>query len=58
MATPGADSPQWLTVDEGWGRRAADFSTLSEPGNCVPQAKGRPHQHHQPAQDAVRQCAP
>src|SRR5580704_10043304 len=34
MATPGADSPQWLTVDEGWGRRAADFSTLSEPGNC------------------------
>jgi SAM-dependent methyltransferase len=29
-----ADSPQWLTVDEGWGRKAADFSTLSEPGNC------------------------
>jgi SAM-dependent methyltransferase len=21
-------------VDEGWGRRAVDFSTLSEPGNC------------------------
>jgi len=34
MTTPGADSPQWLTVDEGWGRKAADFSTLSEPGNC------------------------
>jgi SAM-dependent methyltransferase len=34
MTTPGADSPQWLTVDEGWGRKAPDFSTLSEPGNC------------------------
>jgi len=21
-------------VDEGWGRRAVDFATLSEPGNC------------------------
>jgi SAM-dependent methyltransferase len=21
-------------VDEGWGRKAADFATLSEPGNC------------------------
>jgi SAM-dependent methyltransferase len=30
----GADSPQWLTVDEGWGRKATDFATLSEPGNC------------------------
>src|SRR5579871_3057802 len=28
------DAPQWLTVDEGWGRKAADFATLSEPGNC------------------------
>ncbi|MBI1378449.1 MAG: methyltransferase domain-containing protein [Frankiales bacterium] len=25
---------QWLTVDEGWGRRAADFASLSEPANC------------------------
>lgn len=22
---------QWQTVDEGWGRRAADFATLMEP---------------------------
>ena len=32
------DSPgparQWTLVDEGWGRRAVDFATLSEPGNC------------------------
>jgi SAM-dependent methyltransferase len=28
------DTPQWETVDEGWGRRAADFAALSEPGNC------------------------
>jgi SAM-dependent methyltransferase len=26
--------PQWLTVDEGWGRKAVDFATLSEPANC------------------------
>jgi SAM-dependent methyltransferase len=25
---------QWLGVDEGWGRKAVDFATLSEPGNC------------------------
>jgi SAM-dependent methyltransferase len=25
---------QWTTVDEGWGRKAVDFSTLSELGNC------------------------
>lgn len=25
---------QWSTVDEGWGRRAADFATLSEPANA------------------------
>jgi SAM-dependent methyltransferase len=25
---------QWTMVDEGWGRRAADFATLGEPGNC------------------------
>lgn len=24
----------WQQVDEGWGRRAVDFATLSEPGNC------------------------
>jgi uncharacterized peroxidase-related enzyme len=24
----------WRGVDEGWGRRAVDFSTLSEPANC------------------------
>jgi len=34
MTTPGTDSPQWTLVDEGWGRKAADFATLSEPGNC------------------------
>ena len=25
---------QWLGVDEGWGRKAVDFATLSEPSNC------------------------
>jgi SAM-dependent methyltransferase len=34
MTRPGADVPQWTTVDEGWGRKAADFAALSEPGNC------------------------
>ena len=34
MTGPGADSPQWAMVDEGWGRKAVDFATLSEPGNC------------------------
>jgi SAM-dependent methyltransferase len=24
----------WQGVDEGWGRRAADFASLSEPSNC------------------------
>jgi len=24
----------WRGVDEGWGRRAADFAALAEPGNC------------------------
>ena len=24
----------WRMVDEGWGRRAVDFATLSEPANC------------------------
>jgi SAM-dependent methyltransferase len=27
-------TPQWRLVDEGWGRLAADFATLSEPANC------------------------
>ena len=34
MTTPAGDSPQWTLVDEGWGRKAVDFATLSEPGNC------------------------
>ncbi len=25
---------QWLTVDEGWGRRVVDFATLLEPAAC------------------------
>jgi len=28
------DRSQWETVDEGWGREAADFATLAEPSNC------------------------
>ena len=32
---PGSGLAQdWRIVDEGWGRRAVDFATLSEPGNC------------------------
>lgn len=27
-------SDDWTIADEGWGRRAADFATLSEPANC------------------------
>jgi SAM-dependent methyltransferase len=34
MTRPDNDIPQWLTVDEGWGRKVADFAALSEPGNC------------------------
>jgi SAM-dependent methyltransferase len=34
MTTPMTGSPQWTLVDEGWGRKAVDFATLSEPGNC------------------------
>src|SRR6201996_5969950 len=34
MTSPATDAPQWTLVDEGWGRKAADFATLSEPGNC------------------------
>ncbi len=28
------ERPQWTTVDEGWGWKAVDFATLSEPLNC------------------------
>jgi SAM-dependent methyltransferase len=34
MADAGRDPEAWTGVDEGWGRKAADFSSLSEPGNC------------------------
>ena len=34
MTRPGTGFPQWTMVDEGWGRKAVDFATLSEPGNC------------------------
>ncbi len=34
MSPKNADADAWTLVDEGWGRRAADFSTLSEPSNC------------------------
>ena len=34
MTTPSTDLPQWEMVDEGWGRKVVDFSTLSEPGSC------------------------
>jgi uncharacterized peroxidase-related enzyme len=32
--TANPDGEQWLVVDEGWGRKAVDFATLSEPANC------------------------
>jgi SAM-dependent methyltransferase len=28
------ETRDWRGVDEGWGRAAADFATLSEPANC------------------------
>jgi SAM-dependent methyltransferase len=31
---PDSRRSEWKVVDEGWGRRAIDFATLSEPGNC------------------------
>src|SRR4051812_9568087 len=31
MTAPAVD---WTIVDEGWGRKAVDFATLSEPANC------------------------
>lgn len=33
----------WRMVDEGWGRKAVDFATLSEPSNCREYV--RMHQH-------------
>jgi len=34
MTRPSTDVPQWVMVDEGWGRKAMDFAALGEPGNC------------------------
>ena len=34
MSTAPNDRDAWESVDEGWGRKAIDFATLSEPGNC------------------------
>src|ERR1700732_193547 len=34
MTRPGADTSPWGVVEEGWGRKAVDFATRSEPGNC------------------------
>jgi SAM-dependent methyltransferase len=28
------EANDWHVVDEGWGRKAVDFATLSEPANC------------------------
>jgi 2-polyprenyl-3-methyl-5-hydroxy-6-metoxy-1,4-benzoquinol methylase len=33
-AAPRQAAQDWRVVDEGWGRRAVDFATLSEPGNA------------------------
>jgi len=33
MTTTTRPPRQWEMVDEGWGRKAVDFATLSEPGN-------------------------
>ncbi len=30
----GSGAGDWTEVDEGWGRKATDFATLSEPSNC------------------------
>ena len=34
MTRPSTSFPPWAMVGEGWGRKAVDFATLSEPGNC------------------------
>ena len=31
---PSQATESWRGVDEGWGRRAVEFATLAEPGNC------------------------
>ncbi|HXP57661.1 MAG TPA: class I SAM-dependent methyltransferase [Streptosporangiaceae bacterium] len=34
MTSPATEPAQWTLVDEGWGRKAVDFATLTEPTNC------------------------
>ena len=34
MSGERVSGPDWTVVDEGWGRKAVDFATLSEPANC------------------------
>jgi SAM-dependent methyltransferase len=34
LVLPAGQGEGWRGVDEGWGRRAVDFATLSEPANC------------------------
>jgi SAM-dependent methyltransferase len=34
VSPPTAMAEAWRMVDEGWGRRAVEFATLSEPANC------------------------
>jgi len=34
MTGSAGNAAQWTLVDEGWGRKAADFATLSEPANA------------------------
>ncbi len=34
MNHPAPPRQDWTVVDEGWGRKAVDFATLSELGNC------------------------
>jgi SAM-dependent methyltransferase len=34
LPTNESSPAQWTVVDEGWGRRAVDFATLSEVANC------------------------
>ena len=48
MSGSDAGNPQWKLVDEGWGRRAVDFATLSEPQNC----REYLYVHHQLCVDA------
>jgi SAM-dependent methyltransferase/alkylhydroperoxidase family enzyme len=34
MPEESQETPSWQGVDEGWGRKAVDFATPSEPANC------------------------